>query len=77
MLCCTKKVVLLQYSTHNNSISGAPSCLATLHCTLTDLIVTVPVPILDDLLGALGVRMPLRLRRLELLLRWSRWSNSC
>ena len=50
------------------------------HCTvvtLTDLIVTVPVPILDALLGALGVRMPLRLRRLELLLRWSRWSNSC
>ena len=46
-------------------------------CTATDLMVTVPLPILDALLGDLGVRMPLRLRRLELLLRWSRWSNSC
>ena len=44
---------------------------------LADLIVTVPLPILDALLGALGVRMPLRLRRLELLLRWSRWSSIC
>ena len=45
---------------------------------LSDLIVTVPLLILEALLGALGVRMmPLRLRRLELLLRWSRWSSSC